>query len=210
MMSKRLELLRLVSKNISHRKLSLTSAKMSHDKSNSRNRIADMLFEKDEQPQLAIIPEPNKDEPPYVTFNDYISKAKHSAKCSVLVQVKSEESADDLLSYCCTNFGKPKSLYYHKNTNNPGFESFFVVEFDSPDITNEIVQNFAKHRTDAKGYFPVCSPFLWLSQGDSLSRKVSTKRLNVPLYLPKDAAHLHDNRELANLLQTKSTVRIIK
>ena len=59
MMSKRLELLRLVSKNISHRKLSQTSATMSHDKSNSRNRIADMLFEKDEQPQLAIIPEPN-------------------------------------------------------------------------------------------------------------------------------------------------------
>ena len=76
----------------------------------------------------------------------------------------SDQSANDLLVYCGKHFGNPKSLHYHTNVNSEAFNNFFIVEFESSDIVDEIIVNHARHRDDSSDHFPVCSPFLWLSQ----------------------------------------------
>ena len=76
----------------------------------------------------------------------------------------SEQSANDLLVYCGKHFGNPKSLHYHTNANSEAFSNFFIVEFENSEIVNEIIMNHARHRDDSTDHFPVCSPFLWLSQ----------------------------------------------
>lgn len=76
----------------------------------------------------------------------------------------SDQSANDLLVYCGKHFGNPKGLHYHTNVNSEAFNNFFIVEFESSDIVDEIIVNHARHRDDSSDHFPVCSPFLWLSQ----------------------------------------------
>ena len=100
----------------------------------------------------------------FLPFNEFIETRRQAAKRSVLVQVKSEHSANDLLAYCGKKFGRPKSLHYHTNDNSEEFSNFFIVEFEDTDVVEEIIVNHARHRDDSKDHFPVCSPFLWLSQ----------------------------------------------
>ena len=103
-------------------------------------------------------------EPHFTPFNDYIEARRQATKRSVLVQVKSQDTANDLIAYCGKQFGTPKSLHYHTNVNSEVFKNFFIVEFETSDIVDEIIMNHARHKSDSNDHFPVCSPFLWLSQ----------------------------------------------
>ena len=85
-------------------------------------------------------------------------------KFLICVLFFSDQSANDLLVYCGKHFGNPKSLHYHTNVNSEAFNNFFIVEFETSDIVDEIIVNHARHRDDSSDHFPVCSPFLWLSQ----------------------------------------------
>jgi hypothetical protein len=83
---------------------------------------------------------------PYTTFDQFVSQRRETAKRSLLVQVKSQESADDLMDYCSSNFGPIKSLHFHHNEQNEAFGSFFIVEFDEKDSVTEVVRSHAQHR----------------------------------------------------------------
>ena len=126
-----------------------------------------------------------------------------------MVQVKSQESVDDLIRYCKTNFGRLKSLHFHHNEENPTFNNFFIVEFESPEVVNEIVTNHAKHRWDTSDNFPVYSPILWLSNGsnnDNHRFKYNEASNDVPVFLPPEEKALHCNKALKDLLDEHHSV----
>ena len=139
-------------------------------------------------------------------FEDFINQRRNEAKCSVLVQVKSQESVDDLVQYCQTNFGNPKSLHFHHNEMNENFKSFFLVEFDNEDVVKEILTKHAKHRWDIKDQFPVCSPILWLSNSsDDLPNREKSSH-DIPIFLPQDNKAINCNTALEELLDGYETV----
>ena len=142
----------------------------------------------------------------FVPFEDFINQRRKEAKCSVLVQVKSQESVDDLVQYCQTNFGNPKSLHFHHNENNENFKSFFLVEFDNEDVVTEILTKHAKHRWDIKDQFPVCSPILWLSNSDDSSSDHVKSSHDIPIFLPQDSKAIYCNTALEELLERYETV----
>ena len=67
--------------------------------------------------------------------------------------------------------------------------------------------NHARHKSDSNDHFPVCSPFLWLSQEQgAVKANRLVKNMNVPLILPEDDKPLSCNKALIQLLNTKQSV----
>ena len=124
------------------------------------------------------------------------------------MQVKSQKSTDDLLKYFTSNFGAPKSLHFHQNPGNADFSSFFLVELESEELKNEVILNHAKHRSDKNDFFPVYSPFLWLSNSASENLPLkSVKNLpEIPVYIPNDDSPLYCNEALANLVSKHDNI----
>ena len=55
------------------------------------------------------------------TFRSWIDRRRAEAKRSLLVQVRSSESAQDLLNYCQATYGPVKAMDFHNNPQNPDF-----------------------------------------------------------------------------------------
>lgn len=148
----------------------------------------------------------------FVTFEDFINQRRTSAKRSVMVQVKSRESSEDLIHYCQSNFGPLKGLHFFHNPENEAFDSFFIVELESKDSVHEILCNHARHRSDTRDNFPVFSPFLWLSNGNNqskmpLSYYLTNKSVrDVPVFLPSDGQAIADEETLKAHLTKSHTV----
>ena len=144
----------------------------------------------------------NSDEAPFTPFDDHLSNARNSAKKSLLIQVQSKESVEDLIRYCKSNFGEPKALHFHHNVGVSQFENFYLVEFESEEIVQHIISQEARHRPES--HFPICSPFLWLSKGKSFRQSISSS--NVPLYYPPDLSPLYSDDCLGDVIKLKSSV----
>ncbi len=58
---------------------------------------------------------------PYRTFRSLIEFKREQAKRSLLVQVRSVASAEDLFQYCSGNLGRVKEMHFHHNPENKNF-----------------------------------------------------------------------------------------
>ncbi len=58
---------------------------------------------------------------PYRTFRSLIEFRREQAKRSLLVQVRSAASAEDLFQYCSGNLGRVKEMHFHHNPDNKNF-----------------------------------------------------------------------------------------
>lgn len=148
----------------------------------------------------------------YKPFQKFIDERRQAAKSSVLVQVKSKDSADDLLKYFVSNFGTPKSLHFHHNHGNENFSSFYIVELASEQVKDEVILNHAKHRSNKSDFFPVYSQFLWLSNPTSDApipiREIMKNVPHVPVVLPTSVAPLYDNDALVEVVSKHSSVSV--
>ena len=145
-------------------------------------------------------------------FQKFIDERRQAAKSSVLVQVKSKDSADDLLKYFVSNFGAPKSLHFHHNHGNENFSSFYIVELESEQVKDEVILNHAKHRSNKNDFFPVYSQFLWLSNPTSDAplpiRTIMKDVPQIPVILPTSVAPLYNNDALVEVLSKHSSVSV--
>lgn len=148
----------------------------------------------------------SNDEYRYTPFRQVINGHREAAERTILVQVKSQESADDLVNYCSTNFGRVKALHFHQNKNNVAFENFFLVEFDKTSSVSEAVLKHCHHSGSSKtsGNIPVYSPFLWFTgklEGSTLNtHPVCT----TPIFLPPK--QISTDNELSEHLSQFSTL----
>ncbi|KAK7604033.1 hypothetical protein V9T40_004306 [Parthenolecanium corni] len=109
----------------------------------------------------------------FVPFNQLIASRREEAARSIIVQVKSENSSQDLLSYCL-NFGEVKNAFYYSLSNNDNRSNFILVEFkDESGSQAALCQS--SHSTK-ECVVPVQSSFLWFRS----NLKAPCLKSNVP------------------------------
>lgn len=89
-------------------------------------------------------------------LEDVIKSRQSEANRSVVVQVASEKSFDDVYSYC-SQFGHISSAYFY---TVPKDTSYILLEFDNMDSVNEAFQSSAFPELNT-GVVPIKSSFLW-------------------------------------------------
>ena len=127
----------------------------------------------------------------YNTFRSLIDYRRDQARNSLLVQVKSIDSANELRTYCNENIGEVKALYYHENETSKSFQHFFVVEFEDVAAVGKAMFEVAGFDESSGGNIPVSSPFMWFSsnrlsknQGKVLKTETTPNATNEEVLLP--------------------------
>lgn len=105
----------------------------------------------------------------FVVYDQFICKRRLQSKCSVLVQVSSENSCTDLYSYC-SKFGSVKNMFHYKLT---GSNHFVLTEFNDQSAVNTLLDS-STHVEDSN-VIAVKSPFLWFRSDSS---KKNTNLIN--------------------------------
>jgi len=88
-------------------------------------------------------------------FRQVLSDRRAEAQRSLLIQVQSDQSCEDLYQYC-SEFGSVQTMFHYKTTKNM---HYVLVEMESQPIARKILSN-ASH-LDPLQAIPVTSPFLW-------------------------------------------------
>lgn len=101
----------------------------------------------------------------FVLYDKYICERRSQSKCSVLVQVSSENSCSDLYSYC-SKFGAIKNIFHYQLA---GSNHFVLTEFEDQSSVNSLLDQSA-HIKDSN-VIAVRSPFLWFRS--NTSKKIS-------------------------------------
>lgn len=113
----------------------------------------------------------------FVVYDKFICKRRSQSKCSVLVQVSSENSCSDLYAYC-SNFGTIKNMFHYQLI---GSNHFVLTEFDDQSSVDTLLDH-SKHIEDSN-VIAVRSPFLWFRSNSNKNKsKVNiNKQLDFPL-----------------------------
>jgi len=128
------------------------------------------------------------------TFERWMAKKRESAKRSMLVQVKSEDSGQDLLNYCSHRFGHVKAMHYHRNVTNKDFPSFYMVEFSSPD--SRLLAMQGSTHSLSNDINPVCSPLMWFGGQNTRNLPQSQSPIFVPTAAQLDKSEASLENEL--------------
>lgn len=110
-------------------------------------------------------------------FEDVINRRRSEANRSIVVQVASENSYDDVHQYC-SQFGNITSAYFYTVPKNT---SFILLEYDNEDSVRLAFQSSAFPDL-VSGVVPVKSSFLWFRNVPNKRKLRQTKdkvKLNV-------------------------------
>ncbi|VVC43397.1 PAP/25A-associated [Cinara cedri] len=112
----------------------------------------------------------------FVLYDQLISKRRSQSKCSVLVQVSSENSCSDLFSYC-SKFGSIKNMFHYQLTDS---NHFVLTEFEEQSAVNNLFDQ-STHLEDSN-VIAVRSPFLWFRSNSSKknSKLITENNFNFP------------------------------
>jgi hypothetical protein len=113
----------------------------------------------------------------FVLYDKFICERRSQSKCSVLVQVSSENSISDLYSYC-SKFGSIKNIFHYQLA---GSNHFVLTEFEDQSAVNTLLDQ-STYVKDSN-VVAVRSPFLWFRSNASKknSKLLSTDdKLNFP------------------------------
>lgn len=112
----------------------------------------------------------------FLLYDEFICKRRSQAKCSVLVQVNSENSCSDLFSYC-SKFGSIKNMFHYQLA---GSNHFVLTEFEDQSSVNNLIDQ-STHVEDSN-VIAVRSPFLWFrSTSSKTNSKLTTEnKFNFP------------------------------
>lgn len=102
----------------------------------------------------------------FVPFDTILEHRRAQAQRSILVQVQSEKSCQDLF-LLASQYGTVESMHHY---TLPGHTHFVLVEMKDPHITHRIL-NKCGH-LDKTQVVPVRSPFLWFRANKSKSKAV--------------------------------------
>ena len=149
----------------------------------------------------------------YTTFRSWIDNRREQARNSLLVQVKSIQSAHALSTYCNENVGSVKALHYHPNNKSKSFPHFFVVEFEDVLAVGKAMFEGAEFSSDigksSCSAIPVSSPFMWFSSGNVTGNKgtheqsrfeeILRQEIETPIVMPFKDDQIDALKSKANL-----------
>ncbi|CAB3223378.1 unnamed protein product [Arctia plantaginis] len=92
----------------------------------------------------------------FISFDEVVAQRRTEARQSIVVQVNSEASFNELYGYC-SKYATIKGIYHYKNSSQ---EHFMLIEFDSEDNMKEVLRSCSAHHKDLD-VMALKSPFLW-------------------------------------------------
>lgn len=105
----------------------------------------------------------------FLPFDTIIQNRRIQAQRSILVQVQSEKSCQELF-LLVSQYGKVESMHHY---TLPGHSHFVLVEMKDPHITQKILGKCG--HLDKSQVVPVRSPFLWFRANKSKSKTVEVE-----------------------------------
>ncbi|RVE43299.1 hypothetical protein evm_012058 [Chilo suppressalis] len=133
-----------------------------------------------------------------VGFDDIVAQRRAEAKRSIIVQVNSDSSFNELYCYC-SKYADINGIHHYRNS---GGEHFMLVEFKSEECVRDVLRNCGSHQRDVD-VMPSNSPFLWFR---AVSGKKETSMAQAQTLLIKDGNTLIDDEDLYEELMKCSTV----
>uniref|UniRef100_A0A0K2SZS3 Poly(A) RNA polymerase, mitochondriallike [Acyrthosiphon pisum] n=1 Tax=Lepeophtheirus salmonis TaxID=72036 RepID=A0A0K2SZS3_LEPSM len=153
----------------------------------------DMLLSSVPETRSTLSHVPSRDEKcPFVpTFESIIQTRRKQAAKSLVVQVKSKYSAEELFLTCQSSLGPVDSLHFFSRADSKELSNFYIVEFQEESsiekalYSKEGVQFFDYSRKEVDTFIPVRSPFTWLFGGGAKETERDSKSSNtIPNYIP--------------------------
>lgn len=132
-------------------------------------------------------------------FEDVIGRRQSEASRSIVVQVASEKSYEDVHQYC-SQYGHIAKAYFY---TVPKDTSFILLEYESEDSVNNAFQSSAFSDLSTN-VVPVKSSFLWFRNAPN-KRKLKQIKDRVPLNVSEKATE-KEITELAKILRESSSI----
>ncbi|XP_052741979.1 poly(A) RNA polymerase, mitochondrial isoform X1 [Bicyclus anynana] len=112
----------------------------------------------------------------FVTFDEIVALRRAEARRSLVVQVNSESSFNELHGYC-SKYASINDIHHYRNS---GGEHFMLIEFNSEENLKDVLKSCSSHQKDVD-VMGVQSPFLWFRASSGVREKYeqSIKQLAV-------------------------------
>ncbi|CAG9788436.1 unnamed protein product [Diatraea saccharalis] len=92
----------------------------------------------------------------FASFDDVVAQRRAESKRSIVVQVNSESSFNELYCYC-SKYAEVHGVHHYRNTEG---EHFMLVEFKSEECLKDVLQTCGSHQKNVD-VMALHSPFLW-------------------------------------------------
>ncbi|XP_075976776.1 poly(A) RNA polymerase, mitochondrial-like [Anticarsia gemmatalis] len=92
----------------------------------------------------------------FLSFDEVVAQRRAEARQSIVVQVNSVASFNELYGYC-SKYATVNQIHHYKNSAG---EHFMLIEFSSEDNMKEVLKSCGTHHKDLD-VMPLKSPFLW-------------------------------------------------
>ncbi|CAH2243638.1 jg23563 [Pararge aegeria aegeria] len=92
----------------------------------------------------------------FISFDEIVAQRRAEARQSLVVQVNSESSFNELHGYC-SKYATINDIHHYKNSAG---EHFMLIEFSSEENLNNVLQSCSSHKKEID-VMGVQSPFLW-------------------------------------------------
>ncbi|CAH3975441.1 poly(A) RNA polymerase, mitochondrial-like [Pieris brassicae] len=102
----------------------------------------------------------------FITFDEVVAQRRAEAQKSLVVQVNSESSFNELYGYC-SKYATVNDVHHYKNSND---EHYMLIEFSSEDNMKDVLQACSAHQKDVD-IMSVQSPFLWFRAAPGAKEK---------------------------------------
>lgn len=114
----------------------------------------------------------------FVVYDEFIRKRRCQSKCSILVQVSSENSCSDLYSYC-SKYGDIKNMLHYQLA---GSNHFVLAEFNDQLAVDTLLDQSTY--IEDSNVIAVRSPFLWFRSNSSKnkSKTINGNKFNFPFH----------------------------
>ncbi|XP_026730146.1 poly(A) RNA polymerase, mitochondrial-like isoform X2 [Trichoplusia ni] len=134
----------------------------------------------------------------FVSFDEVVAQRRAEARRSIVVQVNSEASFNELYGYC-SKYATIAGVHHYKNT---GGEHFMLIEFSSEDNLKEIIKSCSTHQKDLD-VMALNSPFLWFRAASGKKEVFKTPSMTLS---SMDGCSMVDEDELFQELLKCDTV----
>lgn len=92
----------------------------------------------------------------FLSFDEVAAQRRAEAKRSLVVQVNSEASFNELYGYC-SKYASVNGIHHYKNS---GDEHFMLIEFKTEEESKNVIHSCSSHQKDVD-VMALHSPFLW-------------------------------------------------
>lgn len=137
----------------------------------------------------------------YTNFESMIRSRRDEANRSILVQVNSDKSYNELHNYC-SKYGNIRGSHHYCISEDD--LHYILIEYNNLDEC-EAVLEASSYAEDNRG-IPVKSPFLWFRAGSKQQSKIKAITKTNNNLKTKDGIRMPNNNEINELLQVAETL----